>query len=105
MVLRGLFTFDCKEIMNTTIFKVVRLGEQFAVQSTKTEGGQITKRNAVLRELGGKYSDEYAVAMLGDVAAVPLKEGDTVAARLRMQTREYNGQVFQDILVTEIVKL
>ena len=91
--------------MNTTIFKVVRLGEQFAVQSQKAENGQVAKRNAVLRELGGKYSDEYAVAMLGDVAAVPLKEGDTVAARLRMQTREYNGQVFQDILATEIVKL
>lgn len=91
--------------MQTTIFKLARLGEQFAVQSAKAESGQMAKRNAVLRELGGKYSDEYAVAMLGDVAAVPLKEGDTVAARLRFQTREYNGQVFQDILVTEIEKL
>ena len=88
--------------METTIFKVARLGEPFAVQSAKNESGQITKRNAVLRELGGKYADEYAVAMLGEVAELPLKEGDTVAARLRMQTREYNGQVFQDILVTEI---
>lgn len=91
--------------MNTQIFKVVRLGETFAVQSQKAENGQVNKRNAVLRELGGKYSDEYAVAMLADVAELPLKEGDTVAARLRMQTREYNGQVFQDILATEIVKL
>lgn len=91
--------------MTTTILKVARLGEQFGVQSQKSDSGQITKRIAVLRELGGKYADEYAVAMLGEVAEQSLAEGDTVAAKLRFQTREYNGQVFQDILATEVVKL
>ena len=89
--------------MTTTIFKVARLGEQFAVQS-RAENGQSRKRVAVFRELGGKYADEYAVAMLGETAALALAEGDTVAAKLRFQAREYNGQVFQDILATEVVK-
>ena len=101
----GFIPFGFTRTMNGIFFKVARLGEQFAVQSPKSESGQIMKRIAVLRELGGKYADEYAVAMLGEVAEQSLAEGDTVAAKLRFQTREYNGQVFQDILATEVVKL
>ncbi len=31
--------------------------------------------------------------------------GEVVVATLRFTAREYNGQTFQDILVTDIVKL
>ena len=39
--------------METKILRVVRQGEAFSVQSTKSENGQIQKCNIVLRELGG----------------------------------------------------
>ena len=46
--------------MEARIFKVVRQGEAFSVQSTKSETGQIQKCNIVLRELGGgKFENEY----------------------------------------------
>ena len=102
--------------METKILRVVRQGEAFGVQSAKAEGGSIQKCNIVLRELGGsrsaegrlqgkKFENEYACAMLGPLAACKFYEGDLVAATLRFSTHEYQGQVFQEILATDIVKL
>jgi hypothetical protein len=92
--------------MNTIILKVVRQGEVFSVQSQKAESGQIQKCNIVLRELGGgKYENEYACTMLGNLAGCKFYEGDVVLASLRFSTHEYQGQVFQEILVTDLVKV
>ncbi len=90
--------------METKILKVVRQGEAFSVQSAKADGGTIQKCNIVLRELGGKYENEYVCAMLGNLAACRFYEGDVVIATLRFSTHEYQGQTFQEILATDIVK-
>ena len=91
--------------MQAKILKVVRQGEAFSVQSAKSENGTIQKCNIVLREMGGKYENEFVCAMLGNLAACRFYEGDVVAATLRFSTHEYQNQVFQEILVTDIVKL
>ena len=91
--------------METKILRVVRQGETFSVQSKNSDNGQIQKCNIVLKELGGKFENEYVCAMLGNLAACRFHEGDVVAATLRFSTHEYQGQVFQEILATEIVKL
>ena len=87
------------------ILKVVRQGEAFSVQSSKQESGQIKKCNIVLKELGGKFENEYVCAMLGNLAACRFYEGDIVIATLRFSTHEYQGQTFQEILATDIVKI
>lgn len=94
------------------IFVVVQQGEAFAVQSQKSDSGQTMKCNIVLRELGGKFENQYMGTMLGNVATCRFFPGDVVAASLRFSTRDYpstgSGQAratYQDILVTEIVKL
>jgi hypothetical protein len=43
--------------------------------------------------------------MLGSLAGCRFYEGDVVAATLRFSTHEYQGQVFQDIVATDVVKL
>ena len=91
--------------METKILKVVQQGEAFAVQSQKAESGQTMKCNIVLQEMGGKYENQYAAAMLGNVAQCRFTPGDLVVAALRFSTREYNGAVYQDILVTYIEKI
>ena len=92
--------------METKILRVVRQGEAFGVQSAKAEGGQIQKCNIVLKELGGsKFENEYVCAMLGNLAACRFCEGDVVVATLRFSTHEYQGQTFQEVLATEIVKM
>lgn len=92
--------------METKILRVVRQGEPFSVPSQKAEGGSIAKCNIVLRELGGsKFENEYACAMLGTLATLRFYAGDVVAATLRFSTHEYQGQTFQEILATDIVKI
>ncbi len=92
--------------MNTLILKVVRQGDAFSVQSQKAESGEIQKCSIVLRELGSsKYENEFACTMLGNLAGCKFYEGDVVAATLRFSTHEYQGQTFQEILVTDLVKV
>ena len=85
--------------------KVVCQGEAFSVRSEKSETGQIQKCNIVLKELGSKFENEYVCAMLGNLAACRFYEGDIVIATLRFSTHEYQGQTFQEVLATDIVKL
>ena len=92
--------------MKTLILKVVRQGEAISVQSQKAESGEIQKCNIVLRELGSsKYENEFACTMLGNLAGCKFYGGDVVAATLRFSTHEYQGQTFQEILVTDLVKI
>ena len=91
--------------METKILRVVRQSEAFDVQSQKAESGKIKKCNIVLRELGGKFENEYVCATLGNLAEQKFAENDVVAATLRFSTHEYQGQIFQEILATEIVKI
>jgi hypothetical protein len=91
--------------MEAKILKVVRQGEAFSVQSAKQESGSIQKCNIVLKELGGKFENEYVCAMLGNLATCRFCEGDVVVATLRFSTHEYQGQTFQEILATDLVKV
>ena len=92
--------------METKVFRVVRQGEAFSVQSKQSENGQIKKCNIVLKELGGgKFENEYVCTMLGNLVGCRFFEGDVVVATLRFSTHEYQGQTFQEILATDIVKI
>ena len=88
-----------------TFFRVQAQSETFQVPSQKAEGGQISKCNIVLQELGGKFENSYVATILGDQAQTRFMKNDLVVASLRFSTREYNGQVYQDIVVNEITKL
>ena len=87
------------------LYRVKAQGETFSVPSQKAEGGQVSKCNIVLQELGGKYENQYVATVLGEQARIRFEMNDLVAASLRFSTREYNGQTYQDIVVNEIVKL
>ena len=87
------------------IFRVTAQSETFSVPSQKAEGGQISKCNVVLQELGGKFENSYVATVLGEQANIRFAKDDLVVASLRFSTREYNGQVYQDIVVSEIVRI
>ena len=79
--------------------------ETFVVPSQKAEGGQISKCNIVLQELGGKFENSYVATILGEQARIRFELDDLVAASLRFSTREYIGQTYLDIVVSEIIKI
>ena len=91
--------------MQTKILKVMAQTEPVYVPSKKTDNGQLAKCYIRLRELGGDYEDEYICAMFGTLATCRFDVGKTVAATLRFSTHEYQGQAYQEVLATEIVKL
>ena len=86
-------------------YRIKAQSETFAVPSQKAEGGQVSKCNIVLQELGGKFENSYVATILGEQAKTRFAKGDLVVASLRFSTREYNGQVYQDIMVGEIEKI
>ena len=88
-----------------TFFRVMAQSDTFTVSSQKAEGGQISKCNVVLQELGGKYENSYVATILGEQAKIRFAKDDLVVASLRFSTREYNGQTYQDIVVNEIVRI
>ena len=91
--------------MKAMILRVLKCGEMLSVKSEKSENGILNKRQLVLQELGGKYEPTYVVTALGSLATLEFSEGDIVIATLRFQTREFNGQIYMDIVATEIIKM
>ena len=86
------------------LLRVESSGELTTVKSEKSENGVLNKRILVLQELGGRYENCYVVTALGNQAALTFEKGELVFATLRFQTREFNGQVFMDIVATELIK-
>ena len=90
--------------MQTKILKVLKCGEMTSVPSEKAENKVLNKRTLVMQELGGKYENSYVVSALGNLALLEFQEGDLVIATLKFQHREYNGQVFMDVVATELIR-
>lgn len=92
--------------MKTIFLRVVSQGDVTYIPSTKQEGGQLAKCVIRLKEFGGgKYGDEYACTMFGNLALCRFTEGDLVAASLRFQVHEVNGTVFQEIIANDVVQI
>lgn len=91
--------------MQTNIFRVVSQQAVTYVPSTKEESGQLAKCVIRLKELGGKFENEYLVTLLGNLASCVFSEGDLVAASLRFQVRDVNGSSYQDIVANDIVSI
>lgn len=92
--------------MKTYIFKVISQQAVSYIPSTKQEGGQLAKSVIRLREFGsGKFGNEFACTLFGNLALCKFYENDLVAASLRFQVHEVNGILYQEIIANDIVKL
>ena len=87
------------------VMRVVSCGEMQQVPSQKAEGGMLCKRQIVLQEIGGKYEDQVVGVMLGNLAQCQFYPGDVVMASIRLSVREYNGQMYQDIVVETLIAI
>ena len=95
-----------KKKMKTGFFKVVSQGVVTYIPSTKQEGGQLAKCVIRLKEFGGgKFGNEYACTMFGNLALCKFYEGDLVVASLRFQVHEVNGTVYQEVVANDVVKI
>ena len=85
------------------ILKVVAQGEAYDVQ--KKDGVTLRKCQITLQEVGGEYENTFVATMLGNLAACRFQQNELVYAVLYYSVHEYNGQVYQDIVVNEIFKI
>ena len=92
--------------MKTTVFRVVSQGDVSYVASQKAEGGQLAKCVIRLKEFGGsKFGDEYCCTMFGNIAQCKFAEGSLVAASLRFQVHEVNGNCYQEVVANDVVSI
>ena len=92
--------------MRSIFFQVVSQGDVTYIPSSKQEGGQLAKCLIRLKEFGGgKFGNEYACTMFGNLAQCRFSEGDLVVASLRFQVHEVNGTVYQEVVANDVVKL
>lgn len=83
------------------LYKVISQSE--TINISRQDGTTTQKSVLVLQELGGQYANTFAAALLGN--QVRFNAGDRVAAALRFTTHEYQQQHYQDVQVTEILKI
>ena len=91
--------------MEIRFFRVVSQSNPTYVSSSKEANGQLAKCEIRLKELGGKFSDEFVATLFGNLALCKFYENDLVAAVLRFQVHEVNGCLYQDAVCNDIVKL
>ena len=92
--------------MRSNFFNVVSQGDVTYIPSTKQEGGQLAKCIIRLKEFGGgKFGNEYACTMFGNLALCKFYEGDLVVASLRFQVHEVNGAVYQEVVANDVVSI
>lgn len=92
--------------MQISIYRVVSQSDVTYIPSTKQEGGQLAKCLIRLKEFGGsKFGDEYACTIFGNLALCKFAEGDLVAASLRFQVHEVNGNCYQEIVANDVVSI
>ena len=92
--------------MKTSVFRVVSQSDVTYIPSTKQEGGQLAKCLIRLKEFGSsKFGDEYSCTMFGNLAECRFAEGDVVAASLRFQVHEVNGNCYLECVVNDIVPI
>ena len=89
--------------METKFYRVVSQGVVSYIPSTKEANGQLAKCIVRLKEFGGgKYGNEYACTLFGNLALCKFYEGDLVAASLRFQVHEVNGNSYQEVIANDI---
>ena len=92
--------------METKILRVVSQSDVTYIPSTKQEGGQLAKCLIRLKEFGGsKFGDEYVCTLFGNLAQCRFAEGELVAASLRFQVHEVNGNSYQEVIANDVAPL
>ena len=84
------------------IAKIEKWAQQPDVQ---TQNGMTSKALVVLRCAGGRNSEGFVGTAFGVVAGKPLAEGTVVVADVHFNTHEFDGKVYQDVNIFDLMPL
>lgn len=89
--------------MNAIICRVVSQTQKVSI--TTKEGNPMSKCNIRLKAIGGPYADEFWCSVLGTQADLEFQSDEKVAVVLKHTIHENNGNIFNDVTVSEIIKI
>ena len=84
---------------------IAKIEKWAQMPDVQTQNGMTSKAQVVLRCPGGRNAEGFVGTAFGVVANQPLAEGTIVVADVRFYTHEYDGKVFQDVNIFDIVKV
>ena len=84
------------------IAKIEKWAQQPDVQ---TQNGMTSKAQVVLRCPGGRNAEGFVGTVFGTVAGKPLAVGTIVVADVHFFTHEYEGKIFQDVNIFDLMPL
>ena len=71
----------------------------------QTQNGMTSKAQVVLRMSGGRNAEGLVGTAFGVVAGKPLAEGTIVVSDVHFATHEYDGRVYQDVNIFDLMPL
>lgn len=83
------------------LFKVLSQTEPVSIK--KQDGSEMKKSIVHLQEFGGEHENTFAASLLGN--QVKFHKDDLVLCSLRFSTHEYGANLYQDIIIKDIIKL
>ena len=84
------------------IGKIEKWAQQPDVQ---TQNGMTSKAQVVIRCPGGRNAEGFVGTAFGTVAGKPIAEGTIVVADVHFYTHEYDGKVFQDVNIFDLMPM
>ena len=86
----------------TTILQIIFVGDALTI--TKKDGTQCYKQTLTLRELGGKYDNQFVATYFCPKPIDP-PLGIVIAGSLSFRVRNHDGIDYQDIILQEFQPL
>ena len=74
-------------------------------RDVQTHNGMTSKAQVVIRCPGGRNAEGFVGTAFGTVAGKPIAEGTIVVADVHFFTHEYDGKVFQDVNIFDLMPL
>jgi hypothetical protein len=91
--------------MEAKLFRVISQSEVVMIDCDREPSGKLAKSTLRMRVLGGPHGDEFVASLYFNLAHLKFREGDVVAAVLRFRPYHYNGNLYQDCVANDVVKL
>ena len=84
---------------------IAKIEKWAQLPDVQTQNGMTSKAQVVLRTPGGRNAEGFVGTAFGIVAGKPLAEGTIVVADVRFYTHEYEGKIFQDVNIFDLMPL
>jgi hypothetical protein len=79
--------------------------QKLQVESGMSKAGKEWKKQSIVIETPGEYPKKVCFTLWGNkIDEVQLQEGETISAKIDIESREYNGRWYTDVKAWQVQK-